>query len=246
MARPQLEGQLSETAWQERCLHVLLSADRAALHRLIAEAKNAGWPADRLLLDVISPALNMVGELWSQQKAALTQIYMAARLVEEVLPSLLDEGLSRSHPAGCQAPTANRVVLLGNAPGDYHGLGRYIVATYLRTAGLEVVDLGLSVPPRTFVEHALSHQARLIAISALMLHTAQNVADVRRLLDEAGATDVKILVGGAPFHIDPELYRQVGAQAMGRDAGEAVRQALVLLQQDETEEHQARHRREAE
>jgi methylmalonyl-CoA mutase cobalamin-binding domain/chain len=192
------------------------------LRKMIGEAQEAGLPPDELLLDVISPALNTVGELWSQQKAALTQVYMAGRLAEEATASLLPQ---------TEGIVPNRgVILLGNAPGDYHGLGRHIVATYLRTAGLDVVDLGLSVSAETFVEQTLAHGVRLIAISALMVHTAQSVTEVRRRLDEGGAVEVKILVGGAPFNFDPDLYRRVGAQAMGHDAGEAVHQALALLE----------------
>jgi len=61
----------------------------------------------------------------------------------------------------------------------------------------------------------------ILLISTLMYPSALEVKEVRAKLDRAGAA-VKILVGGAPFNMDRQLWREVGADAMGRDAAEAV------------------------
>jgi methanogenic corrinoid protein MtbC1 len=47
------------------------------------------------------------------------------------------------------------------------------------------------------------------------------VADVCSQLKARGA-DIKVAVGGAPFLFDGQLWREVGADAMGRSAGDAV------------------------
>jgi trimethylamine corrinoid protein len=44
------------------------------------------------------------------------------------------------------------------------------------------------------------------------------VAEVRAALP----AQVRIVVGGAPFRFDAELWRQVGADAMGRTAADAL------------------------
>jgi len=54
-----------------------------------------------------------------------------------------------------------------------------------------------------------------------MYPSALEVKEVRAKLDQAGAA-VKILVGGAPFNMDRQLWRAVGADGMGLDAAEAV------------------------
>lgn len=204
---------------------LLLGADRVGLQQAIRAALAAGQSAEDLVLRVISPALNAVGERWSRHEASLTQVYAAGRIAEELVAELL--------PALCPSHLGQGTVVIGNAPGDCHGLGRQIVATFLRLAGFEVIDLGLDVSPHTFVAQARSSQARVIAISALMVHTAMRVVEVRRLLDEENMGDVNVIVGGAPFNMHPHLYQRVGADAMGRDAGEAVNVVRRLLAPEE-------------
>ena len=59
-------------------------------------------------------------------------------------------------------------------------------------------------------------------ISVLMLPSALKVREVRQRLDEHDS-DIKILVGGAPFLFDSQLWQDVGADAMGQTATDAVR-----------------------
>lgn len=54
-----------------------------------------------------------------------------------------------------------------------------------------------------------------------MLPSALHVRDLVMRLKSA-RLDVKVVVGGAPFLFDPELWREVGADAMGRSASDAA------------------------
>jgi methanogenic corrinoid protein MtbC1 len=54
-----------------------------------------------------------------------------------------------------------------------------------------------------------------------MLPSALEVKAVRATLARRGHR-VRIAVGGAPFLLDPELWREVGADAFGRSASDAV------------------------
>jgi methanogenic corrinoid protein MtbC1 len=94
---------------------------------------------------------------------------------------------------------------------------------------MEVVDLGLNVAPEAFVEAAVSSGARVIGISSMMDHTARGQGGclgVRRLLRERGLEgSIRLAVGGAPYRFDPELYREVGADAWAADglsAGQVI------------------------
>jgi methanogenic corrinoid protein MtbC1 len=44
---------------------------------------------------------------------------------------------------------------------------------------------------------------------------------VRARLQALGS-EVKVVVGGAPFRLDDQLWKEVGADAMGREASEAL------------------------
>ena len=62
----------------------------------------------------------------------------------------------------------------------------------------------------------------MLLVSTLMLSSALRVRELSALLRNAGST-MKLVVGGAPFLFDERLWREVGADAMGRCATEAPR-----------------------
>jgi methanogenic corrinoid protein MtbC1 len=55
----------------------------------------------------------------------------------------------------------------------------------------------------------------------LILPSALKVKEVCAQLKARGA-DVKVVVGGAPFLFDDQLWNEVGADAMGQSASDAV------------------------
>jgi methanogenic corrinoid protein MtbC1 len=63
-----------------------------------------------------------------------------------------------------------------------------------------------------------------------------HVRAVEALIEQVRRSDVgarvKILVGGYPFHVAPELWRRLGADGCGRDAQEAVALAHRLVGED--------------
>lgn len=70
-------------------------------------------------------------------------------------------------------------------------------------------------------ERIIENQNKVVLVSALMLHTAYRIKDLRSALDTMGY-DVKIIAGGAPFNHDNKLWRDVGADAMGVSPTDAI------------------------
>lgn len=199
----------------------LISGDRAGVRKIVEEAiKNRVSPQD-ILLKVISPAMDQIGDLQSRQEISLAQIFMAAKITDDTLGFLLP-----LMPA--QAKGIGKVVI-GNAFGDYHGLGRKIVATFLRFYGFDVIDLGESVPNEKFVEQAVKERSSLIYVSALLLHTASHIGALRRMLTDRNLNHVKIVAGGAPFNFDKKLASRLGCDASADNALAAVKVARELL-----------------
>jgi methanogenic corrinoid protein MtbC1 len=67
----------------------------------------------------------------------------------------------------------------------------------------------------------------ILLISTLMLSSALRVAEVRESIEKAGCR-VKIIVGGAPFRFDENLWREVGADAMCRNASDVIATIAAL------------------
>jgi methylmalonyl-CoA mutase cobalamin-binding domain/chain len=142
--------------------------------------------------------------------------YRNARMVERALARL-----EPAIPAAVQA--AAPVVVLGNAEQDFHDLGRRIVGLCLRGAGYRVIDLGLSVPNEALLRAAEEHGARVIGVSSLLLQTAKQIPRLKELLVQRGRDNIRLIVGGAPFRVDPELHEKFGADGVARDPLEAIR-----------------------
>jgi methanogenic corrinoid protein MtbC1 len=188
----------------------LLSIDRLQAKSLI-QLGLASAPDHRLTETLILPALEQIGAEWQSGSVALSQVYMSGRICEELVDSLFPSHdlLQTIHPKMAIA------VL-----DDHHMLGKRIVSSILRTSGYSLRDYG-RMDADGLAETALKDRIELLFISTLMLRSALKVKDVKAVLAAQNA-GVKIIVGGAPFRLDPQLWKEVGADAGGRTASDAV------------------------
>jgi methanogenic corrinoid protein MtbC1 len=197
-------------ARRQQLREALESLDRARVEPVLAEALRTLEPVEALE-SLLIPVLARLGDDWCAGKVALSQIYMTGRICEDLVERLLP-----ARPAEAGAPPRRAIAVLD----DYHMLGKRIVLSVLRASGIAVLDYGrMSVQP--LVERVLSDGIEQLLLSVLMLPSALEVKAVRAALARRGQR-VRIAVGGAPFHLDPELWREVGADACGRSAADAV------------------------
>lgn len=190
---------------------------------LIQQALDRGEEATFLTTHILERTIETIGKEQINRLVPLSEIYVNGRIIEACMDILIPilEQEKQKEKLG--------TIIIGNAFGDYHALGRQIVATFLKMAGFDVIDLGLSVPNEQFVQVVKEKKASLICVSALILHTAEEVIKLRELLDQSGLKHVKILVGGAPFNFEPRLVQTVKADAMALNGIEAIKVAKELL-----------------
>jgi len=142
---------------------------------------------------------------------ALSQIYMSSRICEDIVNHILPAASTER-----KSPPQLAIAVLS----DYHTLGKRIVLAVMRASGFDVLDYG-RMEVDELVDRVLADDVKILLISTLMLPSALKVKAVRAALDASGSR-VRIAVGGAPFLFDSELWREVGADAMGRSAADAV------------------------
>lgn len=212
-----LHGRKNGVGTIEEELYKAITAEQ--YHRslqIVQEALNRGTPGSELLM-LISNLCERIMYEQKQRRLTLSEIYINGRIIEGILDLVLPTAEEEIHTSFYRG-----TVVLANAFGDYHSLGRKMVAVFLRASGYRVIDLGVSVPNEKIIEVALDQQARLIGISALLLHTAGEVTKLRKALDHKQLSDIKIVVGGAPFMIDGKLNDRIGADFVARSAAEGV------------------------
>ena len=189
----------------------LLAIDQIAAKALIAELGLSYTPL-QIVEELFAPVLDRIGAGWEDGRIALSQVYMSGRICEDLVNDLLPPNTSNLK----RRPKMAIAVL-----EDYHVLGKRIVYAHLRSCGYDIIDYGQGIDAEALAEMTIKDNIEILLISTLMLRSALKVEQVKKRL-EAGGSNTKILVGGAPFLLDPELWQQVRADAMGRNAADAV------------------------
>jgi len=161
---------------------------------------------------LIAQVMEEFGAEWDAGRLALSQIYMSSRMCEQIVGRLFQSGADHLK----RTPRVAVAVLC-----DYHLLGKRIVYSVMRASGYDILDYG-RLDVDTLADRAVADRLDILLVSVLMLPSALKVRDLREAL-EARRARVRIAVGGAPFLFDPALWREVGADAMGRTAADAVR-----------------------
>ncbi len=202
--------------------------DKDAAFEIVNDALAQGMSAEDIIFQVVIPAVEeMMSLIVKDPDANLAQHFMTAQIAAEVTEKML---LLFKAP-----PEIIGRVVIGTAAGDLHSLGKRIVMGCLKALMVDVIDLGVNVTAEKFVDAAVAHDAQVIGISAMMVHTAMGehgCVEVRKLLKERGLEDkIKVIVGGAPYRYDTELYKNVGADTWANDGVSAGKIIVDLIRE---------------
>lgn len=216
---------MSETSLAGKLRDALLSgvekSSESEALRIAETCLKKKLPGDTLVKS-ISEALNMIGSKFEKGDYYLPELLFAGMMAEKViklLSPLLKSG---------ELIKAGGKIVIGTVRGDLHDLGKNIVALMLRPAGVDVVDLGSDVSPEKFVEAIRREKADALGMSALLSTTREEMRTVINELKKQGLRNkVKVLVGGGA--VNEDFAREIGADAYGKDAIEAVRLCKKLV-----------------
>jgi corrinoid protein of di/trimethylamine methyltransferase len=189
-----------------------------------AAAKQAladGTPALQVVNKAVVPGIQEAGRLWKENQYFLPDVVLSAEAFNAAMAVL------EPHVAGGQTRSTGKV-LIGTVAGDMHNLGKAIVATMLRGAGFEVVDLGVDVCTAEFLDKAAEWKPDILGLGCYMTTTMLIIKDIIKQCQEKGLRGtMKIMVGGVPT--SQAFADEVGADAWGKDALDSVSKALQLV-----------------
>jgi len=168
------------------------------------------------ITEILTPAIQQVGELFHKGEAFLPQLIMAADAMSAAI-KILETQVSKEK----MESTRKGRIVLGTVKGDIHNIGKNIVGIMLTTAGYEVIDLGVDVEPSKFIDEAERSHAQIIGASALMTFTASNMKLLSDYLEMEGVRKkYKLIFGGGP--ITEAWAKEMGGDAYAPDAVKAV------------------------
>lgn len=197
----------------------LQSGKAKIVKTLVQQAVDEGYAADTILNDGLMAGMSIIGEKFKNNEVFVPEVLVAARAmnmgVNVLKPLLATEG-NQAVGKAC----------LGTVLGDLHDIGKNLVKMMLESKGIEVIDLGVDVPPEKFIQTAIDEHCQLICCSALLTTTMGVMKDVVEAAKAAGIRDnVTIMVGGAP--VTQAFCDQIGADIYTPDAASAADAALA-------------------
>ncbi|RCV63709.1 5-methyltetrahydrofolate--homocysteine methyltransferase [Methanophagales archaeon] len=198
----------------------LLDVKKKKIEIFCEEKLNNGMSA-YAILDELGEGLREIGRGYKEIyfDAELMVSGWNAKKALQILKPLLQEEVKVEEKIG--------KVVIGTVKGDVHDIGKEIVTIMLASDGFEVIDLGTDVEKEAYAKSVQEAGADIIAMSALLTTTREYMAEVIQYFREE-ELEVKIMVGGSA--VSEEYAMEIGADAYGKDAVDAVKKAKALIQ----------------
>jgi 5-methyltetrahydrofolate--homocysteine methyltransferase len=206
---------------QEKIFHDLMAKlDMEMVKEETKKALGADIPPQQIIKG-LSSGMEEVGKKFAQGEYFLSELIWAGEIMKEAMVIL------EPHYNATDRTYAGRVVI-ATVEGDLHDIGKNIAISMLRSAGFEVIDLGIDVPAEKILKKAIEYKADIVALSALLSIVQPYLEDaVRTLRSSSSGNKLKILLGGRI--VDDEKAREMGADAYAKDAWDGVAKAKNLM-----------------
>ena len=202
-------------------LDAVLGTERRAVLMKVQDFLQKGLTLEEIYQDVFQPVQREIGRLWQLQEIDVSEDHFATALSQL--------GMVKMYP---QIFTADRTafrLVSACVSSELHEMGIRMVNDFFKMAGWETHYLGANILPKDIVAAIEQYDADLLALSITMSSQVTQlrdlVADIRKDLDR----DIKILVGGYPFNVDPSAWQVVGAVGNMPDEKSTIDSAFKVL-----------------
>lgn len=194
---------------------MMVALDLRRAHLVVARALDGGVPVETVLLDLLAPTAQRLGQMWVDDDLTFTDVTVGLCTLQNLL---------RSVTAGEPEPEAvvDGRILIAATPGEQHTFGVLMLEAMFRRAGWDTVGMPMAdvaeiramVSRRDFsiVGLSLSQESSLGELAAL-------IADVR---EASRNPALLVMVGGRVFNEDGSLFRRVGADMTAADGRAAL------------------------
>lgn len=206
----------------EQVKQAIIDGDEDAAQAHAGAALLQGINPLAVVKEAIVPGIERTGELWKENVYFMPDVVLSTEAFKAAMNVVAPQ------LAALTADSRGRYVM-GVVAGDMHDLGKNIVAAMLTGAGFEVIDLGVDVPTPTFIEKVKELKPDILGVGCYMTTTMLELREVMKGLSDNGLRgSLKVMVGGVPT--TQSFADEVGADAWGKDALDAVEKARWLME----------------
>jgi methanogenic corrinoid protein MtbC1 len=204
-------------------------ADAKAATGLVARLRADGVPAEALMLQLITPAAQHLGQGWVDDRISFTDVTIGAGLLQEIFSSLMDDFHAQGALAERDAADAPRGFFC-TMPGASHRLGVQMVRAFFARAGWQT-RLGHG-DEAALISQMLAARPGLIALSLGSETDLRNATGfILRARHACRSFEPVIMVGGAAVPFFPSLVDRLDADIVSGDALDALARATELVKE---------------
>lgn len=207
---------------RKRLLEMIVELDERHCISEIENMLSSGCdPMD--LLDCCIQGMRMVGKKFEEGRYFIAALIMAGAIMRQAT-ELIEPHLVRR-----EFYDTSGSIVLGTIAGDIHDLGKNLFAVMVRCIGLEVIDLGVDVPPPAFLAAAKRTKPDVIGISCVLTLALPDLKTaVRALRTHLPPPRPPVIIGGSC--IDQQIFRHVKADYWVEDAAQGMKICRQVIQ----------------
>jgi MerR family transcriptional regulator, light-induced transcriptional regulator len=220
--RPELASFIEEDNLLARqFLELLLKGSHNDASRLIVDAVKSGLPVREVYLNVFQKTQREVGRLWHTNQIGVAQEHFCSAATQVVM--------ARLYPFIFSGERKDRRMVMACVGGELHEIGARMVADFFEMEGWDTYFLGSNTPPESILQATRERQADVLGLSVTMTFHISKAQAIIRDLRAQDNISTRVLVGGYPFNLSPDLWKQIGADGYAPDAQTALREAERVL-----------------
>ncbi len=204
-------------------LQALLETDRTRAWEIVESVLRQGFSIQDVYLRIFQQTQYEIGRLWQRNHISVAQ--------EHYCTAATQLFMTRLYPRIFSERKKDRCLVAACAGGELHELGVRMVADFFEMDGWDTFYLGAGATTAGLLEAVETRLPHVVGLSATMPAHVNRVADLVENMRRRFGSRPKILVGGRPFKIRPNLWRDVGADGFAPDARAAVALAERLAEE---------------
>lgn len=188
---------------------------------LVKMALDEGISSQRILEEGFLNGMGQVADKFRKEEVGVPEILSITRALDKGVQSL-------RRYTGASGVKEVGTVVLGTVKGDVHDIGKNLVKMMMESKNIRVIDLGVDVSPRRFLDEAIASKAQIVCLSGILSQSEEDMRSVVEEFVEKGVRNrVYFMVGG--YFLDEERAKRIGADCYTDDACSCAEKAYQYL-----------------
>jgi len=166
------------------------------------------------LLERVHEGMKQVGSRYEAGTYFIADLIMSGLIFNSIMEEI-------RFPAESAAEFADLAVVFATVEQDIHDVGKNVTINYLKSRGINIIDLGVDVPAARIIDAVEKSGAAVLCLSGLITASYKSMKKTIDLLKKKHLPQkVTVIIGG---NVDENVREYVGADYWTTDFTQALR-----------------------